>query len=225
VRGRRRHRLLRVEKENDAGSAAEEYVAALDLREPFESEHLAVESLGSVEIIYIKRGLKDGSGRHRSGDSHFLQVDEPGDAGLRQTHQRSKFLFGEWLLFCGALYLDDAALAGHDEIRVGVGRRIFRIVEVDDRDAIVDAAGDSGDVVLEDLLHAEHLTGLHPLQAVMQRYKPARDRCGTRATVGLDYVAIHGDLHLTERLQVHDRAQRAADEALDFERAAALLAG
>ena len=47
---------------------------------------------------------------------------------------------------------------------------------------------------------------------------------GARAAVGLQHVAVERDGALAERAQVHDRAQRAADQALDLEGAAALLA-
>src|SRR5690606_28320018 len=45
-----------------------------------------------------------------------------------------------------------------------------------------------------------------------------------RAAVGLDDVAVDPDLDFAHRFEVRDRAQRAADQPLDFLRAAALLA-
>ena len=59
----------------------------------------------------------------------------------------------------------------------------------------------------------------------MQRDPGAGDRGGAGAAVGLDDVAIDGDLPLAERRQIDDRAQAASDQALNFDRAAALLAG
>ena len=59
----------------------------------------------------------------------------------------------------------------------------------------------------------------------MQRDPAAGNRCGAGAAVGLDDIAIDGDLLFAERLQVDDRAQRTGDQPLDFQRAAALLAG
>ena len=53
----------------------------------------------------------------------------------------------------------------------------------------------------------------------------AGDGGRARAAVGLDDVAVDGDLALAERFEVDDGAQRPADEALDFLRATALLAG
>ena len=122
-----------------------------------------------------------------------------------------------------ALDLDDPARAGHHEIGVGAGLRILGIVEVEHRRALHDAAGDRGDVVDEHVL-ADHRAGAHPGERVVERHPGAGDRGGARAAVGLEHVAVDGDLALAERLQVDHGAQRAADQALDLLRAAALLA-
>ena len=74
-------------------------------------------------------------------------------------------------------------------------------------------------------LGLEHLARLHPGDAIVQRHPGAGDRRGAGAAVGLDHVAIDGDLPLAERRQIDDRAQAAPDQALDLDRAAALLAG
>ncbi|MNC93180.1 hypothetical protein D3C83_97510 [compost metagenome] len=58
----------------------------------------------------------------------------------------------------------------------------------------------------------------------MERHPAAGDRRGARAAVGLDDVAVDGDLLLAERRQIDDGAQRAADQPLDFQGAAALPA-
>ena len=70
-----------------------------------------------------------------------------------------------------------------------------------------------------------HLARLHPGDAVVQRDPGGRDRRGAGAAVGLDDVAVDGDLAFTQCRQVDDRAQAASDQALDLDRAAALLAG
>jgi hypothetical protein len=59
---------------------------------------------------------------------------------------------------------------------------------------------------------------------VVERQPGAGDRCTTRAAVGLQDVAVERDLAFAERLEVGHRAQRATDQALDFLRAATLLA-
>ena len=71
----------------------------------------------------------------------------------------------------------------------------------------------------------EHVARLHPGEAVVERDPGAGDRGGAGAAVGLDDVAVDGDLALAERLQVDHGAQAAPDQALDLDRAAALLAG
>ncbi len=58
----------------------------------------------------------------------------------------------------------------------------------------------------------------------MQRHVAAADRRRAGAAVGLQHVAVDGDLHLAQHRQVGDRAQRAADQALDLLGAARLLA-
>ena len=71
----------------------------------------------------------------------------------------------------------------------------------------------------------EHVAGLHPGDAVVQRHPGAGDGGGAGAAVGLDHVAVDGDLALAERRQVDHRAQAASDQPLDFDGAATLLAG
>ena len=71
----------------------------------------------------------------------------------------------------------------------------------------------------------DHLAGAHPGDAIVQRDPGAGDRGGAGAAVGLDHVAVDGDLPLAERGKVDDRAQAASDQALDLDGAAALLAG
>ena len=62
------------------------------------------------------------------------------------------------------------------------------------------------------------------LAGLRERDVAAGDGGGARAAVGLQHVAVERDGALTERAQVGDRAQRAADEALDLLGAPALLA-
>ena len=63
-----------------------------------------------------------------------------------------------------------------------------------------------------------------PAARVVQRDPPAADRRGARAAVGLQHVAVDGELHVGHRPEVGDRAQRPADQPLDLLRAPALLA-
>jgi hypothetical protein len=57
----------------------------------------------------------------------------------------------------------------------------------------------------------------------VQGDEAAGDRGGTRAAIGLEHVAIDLDAARPERREVGHRAQRPADEALDFLCATRLL--
>ena len=63
------------------------------------------------------------------------------------------------------------------------------------------------------------------IDRIDERDVAAGDRRRARAAVGLQHVAIDRDRALAERLQIDHRAQRAADEPLNLQRAPALLAG
>src|SRR5712671_350888 len=71
---------------------------------------------------------------------------------------------------------------------------------------------------------ANDIPGFHPDEAIMQRDPGTRNGSRSSAAVGLDNIAIYGDLPLTERVEVHHGAQAAANEPLDFYGAAVLLA-
>jgi hypothetical protein len=78
---------------------------------------------------------------------------------------------------------------------------------------------------LKHLVDLGHRAGFHPLQAVVERNPATGDRGRARAAIGLDDVAVDGDLLFAERFEIDDGAQGAADQALDFLGAAALLSG
>src|SRR5689334_17822950 len=97
----------------------------------------------------------------RSGHRDLLQTDQLRDALLGQSHQCKELGFGERRLLRGALHLDDAAVAGHDEIGVGLRFGILGIVEIEHRRALIDAAGDRRDIVTQDV-RLDHVARLHP---------------------------------------------------------------
>jgi hypothetical protein len=70
----------------------------------------------------------------------------------------------------------------------------------------------------------DHLALTHPGQAVVKRNPCAGDRGGAGAAVGLDHIAVDGNLALTDRFQIDDRAQAPPDQTLDLDGAAALFA-
>ena len=129
----------------------------LDLGDPLEPQHLAVERFRGVEV-------GDVEGRIRGWPRVCIVAPQATAICCRSTSRAmpllarpisaSELLLRERHAFGRALDLDDAALAGHDEIGVGAGRRILEIVEVEHRLAVMDAAGDRRDMVLQHLLDA-----------------------------------------------------------------------
>ena len=97
-------------------------------------------------------------------------------------------------------------------------RRVLRVVEVEQRLAVDDADRDRGDRARERLREPE------AVERALRRDVRAADRGAARAAVGLEDVAVEPDRPLAERLEVDDRAHRAADQPLDLDRPPALLA-
>src|SRR5690606_3974840 len=65
---------------------------------------------------------------------------------------------------------------------------------------------------------------LQPAHGIDQGDIGTGDRGGARAAVGLQHVAVEGDGAFAQRVAIDAGAQAAADQALDLERAPALLA-
>ena len=140
----------------------------------------------------------------------------PGGAELEQAVELRAV---ERLALGRALHLHEAPAARHDDVEVDLGARVLVVVEVEHRLALDDAAGDRG--------HARRERQLGQLARVdegaeraVQRDVAAADRGAARAAVGLQDVAVDPHRALAERLEVDDRAQRAADQPLDLDRAA-----
>src|SRR6185312_11202251 len=84
-----------------------------------------------------------------SAKGSFLCGDEFADAFAREAQEVAEFFFAERCAFGGALNLDEATGAGENEVRVGLGGRIFRIIEVQHGHALDDPARHGGDVILQ----------------------------------------------------------------------------
>ena len=107
---------------------------------------------------------------------------------------------------------------GHHDVHVGLGGRVLGVLEVEERLAVDDPDRDGGDRPGERLREAELV------ERAARGDVRAGDRRAARAAVGLQHVAVEPDRPLAERLEVDHAAERAADQPLDLDRAAALLA-
>src|SRR6188472_1487678 len=156
-------------------------------------------------------------GATRSLGRDALRLGELIDPGGGEVEQLVERLTGERVALRGRLYLDELAVAGHDHVHVRVGARVLRVVEVEQRHPVDDADRDRRDRARQRLREPE------AVERAGGGDPRARDRGAARATVGLEDVAVEPERPLTERLEVADAAERAADQALDLDRAAALL--
>src|SRR5580693_7223719 len=66
---------------------------------------------------------------------------------------------------------------------------------------------------------------VHPFEAIVEGDPGPGDRGGPCAAIGLQHIAVEGDLTLAQRLKIGDNAQTAADQTLYLVGAAGLLAG
>jgi hypothetical protein len=115
------------------------------------------------------------------------------------------------------------AAAGHHDIHVGFAFGVLGVVEVENRHAFVHANGHRRDEIRN--RHAREQTAIdQTAHGVVQGDEGAGDARRARAAIGLDDVAVELHGALPERGEVHDGSQTATDEALDFLRAAGLLA-
>src|ERR1700752_873995 len=79
----------------------------------------------------------------------LLQIHELADSLAGKADQSAKLLLPERDLLGRRLHLDQVARAGHDEIRIRVGLRIFRIVEIAHRDPVAHTAGHRRHVIAQ----------------------------------------------------------------------------
>src|SRR5262245_51360082 len=117
-------------------------------------------------------------------DRFGLKRPDLGDAPCGQLEQLVERLARERVAFGGRLHLDEAAVAGHDDVHVGVGARVLGVVEVEQRDTVDDPDGHGRDRVPEGAGETETLERAHPGDV------GATDRGAARAAVGLEDVAV-----------------------------------
>ena len=138
---------------------------------------------------------------------------------LRQQYEELVQPGTAWRLLSG-LQLDHPSVLGHDAVEVRRGLEVLGVIEVEPRDAVDDAAAHRGHVVTYgDAL--DHPRVFHLLERHVQRGERTGDRCGARAAVRLQHVAVESDRPLAELAHVDRRPHRASDQSLDLMRAAA----
>ena len=134
--------------------------------------------------------------------------------------QRRVLLGRERVLLGRRLHLDEAAVAGHHEVAVDLGLRVLDVGQVDAGLAVDDPGRDRRhrhpERIGRDLARLRQAP-----RRQRQRHPAAGDGRRARAAVGLDDVAVDGDLPRTERAHVDRCAQRSADQPLDLLTAAA----
>ncbi len=160
----------------------------------------------------------------RGGCEHAgLHNDESLDTGAGDVEHFAQLVAGVGRALRGGLSFDESARGGEDDVAVGLGLRVFLVVEVEKDLSVDDADGDGGD----EFAHGgcgQGAGGDEFVEGQGKRGGSAGDGGGAGAAVGLEDVAIENDGALAEDAEVHDGAQGAADEALDFVGAATDLA-
>ena len=86
----------------------------------------------------------------------------------------------EWFCFSGALYFDEIAGSGHDDVHVDVGAGVFFVREVEYTLAVYDPNGYSGNAVDQNPFARVALNGGYSQR---QCDVAAGDGCGARAAV------------------------------------------
>ena len=118
---------------------------------------------------------------------------EPGqlvDAGVGEVEEFVE-LRGKRAALAGPLDLDQSAASEADDIDVDVCRRIFGVIEVEDRLAVDDPGTHGGDTILDD-----RRSGLSPewrRRASAIATNAAGDRGRSRAAVGIEHIGVHVD--------------------------------
>ena len=68
---------------------------------------------------------------------------------LRQIEKVEKLRPAERRFLRRALDLDDSAAPGHDEVGIRLGVAVLGVVEVEDGDTLIEAAGNGGDLICQ----------------------------------------------------------------------------
>src|SRR3989441_2200297 len=156
----------------------------------------------------------------KGGDGSFLRDDQLLDSLAGQPEHRVQLRPVVRLTFRRRLELDQAPILDHDAVEVCRGVEVLRVVEVQHRRALDDAAADGRQVLAHRDL-ADHPRIPHALDRHVQRTESAGDGGRARAAVGLQNVTIEGDSPLADLAHVDRGTQRAPDQTLNLVRPAA----
>ena len=104
------------------------------------------------------------------------------------------------------LHLDEPAGSGHDDVHVDLGASVLAVVEIEQAGPVDDShrhrATGVGDRMLADVP-----TGHQAREAVVERDVRAADARSPGSPVGLQDVAVDGDLDLAHRDEIRDGTQ------------------
>ena len=128
----------------------------------------------------------------------------------------------EHLVLGSRLQFHNFIARSHNEIHVHIGARIFFIVKIKKDFPIHDAHADGRHKILD--RRGTQCSGIdQPLQSQAERDECCSNGCGSRASIGLNHIAIDPNGTLAQPLQIGDSAQRAPDKALNLLGSATLL--
>src|SRR5579862_9902514 len=127
----------------------------------------------------------------------MLNFDQFVDAGPAEIQQLSQSARAEWITFGSSLNLHELVAIGHDKVEIHIRSRIFRIIEIEHRNAFNDAHADRRHVGPNRVLAEKPRIQKLPDREI-QRNKCARDRSRARSAVRLYDVAVDPDLALTQ---------------------------
>ena len=160
----------------------------------------------------------------RASQRRLLRLNQRTHALFCQIQHSVHLAPGENCPFARHLHLNQTAVAKQDEIPIHARCTVFGIVEIQHCLPGIDTAGNSGNMA-DDRIRRNHPCLHQFVDGQTQRHPPPRDRCTAGSAVGLDNVAINGDLTLSQRRTVNAGTQGSSYKPLYFNSSAALPPG
>ena len=145
-------------------------------------------------LLFAHCGKANGSQPQRL----LLYLHDFADAFVGERQHCLHFLVAEGVAFGGALDFNERAAIVHDDVHVGLGFAVFGIFQIEQRRAAVHADGDGGELAVQRVLFEASLLD-KGADGVGKRDETTANRCGARAAVGLETVAVNCDSAFAER--------------------------